>query len=178
MRGQGFTITLAVGAGVAIGLGLSWFWPGSEIQRRDVMTRNLDDAKFFAMALNEYAAEHDGVYPHYLSELTPDYLGAWDYVRYSAMDTRWKPEPKYDWLYFASGHDGSHLPRIVMASPQAVNERNANTRIVVYDDLSALVIPEEQYQRELREMIGRMKKRPRRPVPQETPEVFQARRVY
>jgi len=129
------------------------------------------------MALQEYAGEHDGAYPLYLSELAPDYI-AWDYVRYSVMSPRWKIEPKYDWLYFAAGRDGKYPPRIIIASPQAVSEGNANKRIVVYDDLSTLLIPEDQYQRELHQMIEKMKKRSRRPVPAQTPEALQIRGYY
>jgi hypothetical protein len=177
MRGKGVLITLAAGIGIALGLSLSWFWPGSEILARDAMTRNLEDARFFSMALQEYAGEHDGAYPLYLSELAPDYI-AWDYVRYSVMGSRWKVEPKYDWLYFAAGRDGTYLPRIIIASPQAVSEGRANKRIVVYDDLSTLLIPEDQYQRELHQMIEKRKKRPRRPVPSRPPEVLQIHAVY
>jgi hypothetical protein len=139
------------------------------------MIRNLDDARFFAMALREYVAEHDGIYPLYLSELAPDYI-AWDYVRYSVGGARWKVGPKYDWLYFAAGHDGQHLPHIIIASPQAVTEGNANTRIVVYDDLSTLVIPEDQYQRELRQMIDSVRKTPARiHPPLQAPEIIKIR---
>jgi hypothetical protein len=174
MRGKGLLITLAVGIGVALGLGLSWLWPGSELLQRDVVIRDLDDAKFFAMALREYAADHEGVYPLYLSELAPDYLGAWDYVRYSAMDSRWKAQPKYDWLYFAAGRDEKHLPLIIIASPQAVTEGRANKRVVVYGDLSPVVIPEDQYQRELRQMIDNQRKTPSRiRPPRQAPEIIQ-----
>jgi len=137
------------------------------------MIRDLDDATFLAMALREYAGDHGGIYPLYLHELTPDYLGAWDYVRYSAVDSRWQPKPKYDWLYFAGGHDGKHLPHIIIASPQAVTEGRANKRIVVYDDLSPVVIPEDQYQWELHQMIDDQRKTPGRiHRPRQTPEII------
>jgi hypothetical protein len=161
MRGKYLPVALVVAVVVAATLYLvlpvGEISIGSPISLKD---KNRSAAKQLALAAKLYAGDNGGKYPTYLIELAPDYLADLNHILYSETGTGRRFEPKYDWLYFAAGHDESHLLHIIIASPQAVTQSGGNQRIVVYGDQSAWVIPEDQYQRELHEMIDEMRKTP------------------
>jgi hypothetical protein len=154
MRGKYWLIGLT--AVVVLGYVLM---PGWGVGARGVTAGNLSMAKQLAYALKFYAEKHDGSYPKYLSELVPDYLTAWDCVPYYPTDSAGKTEEKYDWLYFGAGSNDKQARHIIIASPQVARKgKGVNKRIVVYNDLSAVVIEEGPYQRELRQMSDNTKK--------------------
>jgi hypothetical protein len=159
VRGKYFLIKLA--AAVIILSAFCFLFPmGDATVRSSVSRKNLSAAKQLALAAKMYAGDYRGKYPTYLNDLVPDYLADLNHVLYSEMTPANRFAPKYDWLYFAAGHDESHLPHIIIASPQAVTRSGENQRIVVYADQSAWAIREDQYQREVHQMIDNWRKTP------------------
>jgi hypothetical protein len=132
------------------------------------MTKNLSNAKQLGLGVQLYAADHDGRFPFHLSELIPDYIPAeaWPqllFVAEKVKDTAGPPE--YDWLYFGAFASEQERPRILIASPRAVNVKGKNRRVVIHGGISGVIAFEEEYQADLAKMIEESKARREAPTP-------------
>jgi hypothetical protein len=101
-----------------------------------------------------YASDHSGHFPHALIELEPDYLASIESTKYRDPNS----QRNYDWFYVPGLRETSPSNWILLASPsdQLSKDRERRTRITVFCDGHAEIMPATDFNRQFAEQLKAM----------------------
>lgn len=114
---------------------------------RATLAENMGSARQVKLALDGYASDFDGKYPSELDALVDNgLLVSLEEVGYLEH----KSKKVLGWIYFAGQEDTSNVANVILASPVTVRYRNSEGRLVVRIDGSTKVMPEADFQNQIR----------------------------
>jgi len=110
------------------------------------MAENISHVRQISIALQEYALHHDDAFPATLAELKSEGLIL------PLPDLAYKANDKttHNWIYHPGFNSNSPLNFIIIAAPETIENKSVPSRIIGRIDGSANVIPESDYQSQIR----------------------------